>query len=1114
MLPTFGPAASTVRIEVRHLALPQSLPDGPELLEAPVRDLDDGVSLGDMSEPLTYVLAIEVVNIGRATEYVQDIRVANLAGTAASGANDGGPPQRLRRKGVVKWGFRPAHAAFDLGEGFIAEAKLASGHSAQTGPHTLDERLLRFIAMHNADWRGSAGEAHPVAGRARNPPRRRRFDRRSAEKALRRFDRTGSPDDLRAAIDALERQIAGMPDDDPRLAVHHFELARSRETSYVRFGAADGLDLAIESYSCALEAIRVGPPEPGALLYPVCMDHFGCALAMRHERDGDLADLEAAIDALELAGNALDDDGPEAIAKRKNLGNALVSLYEAQGDDAALDRALELLRNVVDQTPARAPQRGGRLYALGRALFRDHERTGDVSILYDTIDVLQEAADEPGSQEIALRLNGLGGALMMRFERLGHPSDLDAAIAALDQAVAATPAGTHALVGHANNLGGALVKRYQQGHDLQDLHAGIRALERAIESASAPMASPLSNLGVALVDRFKQLEQPGDLERAVDALQAAVDAGPPGSPQLARTLHNLGVALRLRYELQGHGSDLQAGIAAFRRAGEEGLRSNLQAALNAGDDWGSWAAERDAWREAVEGYRFALRAMEGLYEPQLGRVEREVWLATRSSLPRSAAIAHAKCEDLRTAVMTLDRGRALMLSEALMRDGADLDQLDEYGLRERYEKVAARLRELDRSELEFDRGRIAQPSRIHELRTARADLQDVIAEIRSVPGLEGFLGPPSFELLAEAAPMVYLLAAKREGLALIVEDGHVTTAWLHGLAEEELHRRTRSYFTAYVLSRCSSEASAADRWLEELDELTHWLWTVAMSPVLDATPGQFTLIPVGALGLLPLHAAWTEDASQVCGRRYALDDALITYAPNARALQSCRRRARRTRADSLLAVADSVSLGYTQAELDAATRRFEHSTTLAGVGVTVNMVVRALSHDVLHFACHGSADAGDPLAGALHLAPGQDLDARTILGERLGDARLAILSACDTGLPGDSLPEEVVGLPTSFIQAGASGVIASQWQVGDLAAMALMTRFYELWRDDGIPPAEALRMAQRWIRDVPNRELTRWHPALNALADEQLPAEKRAAWDEDHEFMRPDHWAAFTYTGA
>ena len=78
---------------------------------------------------------------------------------------------------------------------------------------------------------------------------------------------------------------------------------------------------------------------------------------------------------------------------------------------------------------------------------------------------------------------------------------------------------------------------------------------------------------------------------------------------------------------------------------------------------------------------------------------------------------------------------------------------------------------------------------------------------------------------------------------------------------------------------------------------------------------------------------------------------------------------------------------------------------------------------------------------------------------------LAVLSGCETGLPGTALPDEVIGLPTALAEAGAAGVVASLWSVADESTAQLMGQFYKLWQQDKLTLAEALRRAQINLRE-------------------------------------------------
>jgi hypothetical protein len=77
-----------------------------------------------------------------------------------------------------------------------------------------------------------------------------------------------------------------------------------------------------------------------------------------------------------------------------------------------------------------------------------------------------------------------------------------------------------------------------------------------------------------------------------------------------------------------------------------------------------------------------------------------------------------------------------------------------------------------------------------------------------------------------------------------------------------------------------------------------------MEPVVESLPmnQHVNLIPLGRLGILPFHAAWTEDAAMITGKMYAIDHISIAYAPNARLLLHARKIAETLIPDSQFAV--------------------------------------------------------------------------------------------------------------------------------------------------------------------------------------------------------------------
>jgi CHAT domain-containing protein len=249
-------------------------------------------------------------------------------------------------------------------------------------------------------------------------------------------------------------------------------------------------------------------------------------------------------------------------------------------------------------------------------------------------------------------------------------------------------------------------------------------------------------------------------------------------------------------------------------------------------------------------------------------------------------------------------------------------------------------------------------------------------------------------------------------------------------------------------------------------------------------------VPLGWLSLFPLHAAWIDAPEMPGGRYYTLDAVNFAYAPSAKAVATARRLAQNVISDRLLLVVEPIPVAA--ARLPHATE--EAKQVLAGwndgeritrwrASATYEEVHEQLSRaTVFHFDGHAFAGWSDPLAGGLLLANNRVLSVADLQEMQL-EIRLAVLSACETGVVGTSLPDEVIGLPAALMQAGTAGVVASLWSVADQSTALLMAAFYRYWKQEGLTPVAALRQAQLQLRQNPD-------------------------------FAHPFYWAAFTYTGA
>jgi CHAT domain-containing protein len=392
---------------------------------------------------------------------------------------------------------------------------------------------------------------------------------------------------------------------------------------------------------------------------------------------------------------------------------------------------------------------------------------------------------------------------------------------------------------------------------------------------------------------------------------------------------------------------------------------------------------------------------------------------------------------------------------------------------------------------------------------ARADLNAAIKRLRDLSGYEDFLAQPDFDDLAGAVqpnvPLVYLATTPTGSLALIVHrrsdaaEVAVEPVWRDEFTGAHLREllvgpadapQMGGWFGAYGRWRDQPRDQAArEAWLVTLERATRRLWEELMGPVVGClqTLGvpQAVLIPTGWLALLPLHAAWTEQDGRRC---YALDRVAFAYAPSARVLTHARRVAAATTGEQLFAVENpDGSLRHAAQEVQGIAGHFSEPWVVRGDRATRNTTLAALPQcDVYHFACHGRNAWQDPLESALQMASSVSFTVGDLLSAgNKAQGRLAFLSACETGLIGTALPDEVVGLAAGFLQAGAAGVVSTLWAVNDQSTALLAGRFYENWKGQGMTPLQALVAAQQWLRD--EADGGRW--------------------------KHPYYWGAFTLTG-
>jgi CHAT domain-containing protein/tetratricopeptide (TPR) repeat protein len=156
---------------------------------------------------------------------------------------------------------------------------------------------------------------------------------------------------------------------------------------------------------------------------------------------------------------------------------------------------------------------------------------------------------------------------------------------------------------------------------------------------------------------------------------------------------------------------------------------------------------------------------------------------------------------------------------------------------------------------------------------------------------------------------------------------------------------------------------------------------------------------------------------------------------------------------------------------------------------------------------HPGLMSGIALTGANSpLTPGRDngiITAAEMAEVDLRSTRLAVLSACETGLGDLAGGEGLIGLERALHTAGARTVVSTLWPVPDQAMRALMTDMYRRHWVDKMPAYRALQESQKALRD-------HWNPEKVELSK---PEPGKPPRNRD-KAISPYYWAGVIVSGS
>ncbi len=176
------------------------------------------------------------------------------------------------------------------------------------------------------------------------------------------------------------------------------------------------------------------------------------------------------------------------------------------------------------------------------------------------------------------------------------------------------------------------------------------------------------------------------------------------------------------------------------------------------------------------------------------------------------------------------------------------------------------------------------------------------------------------------------------------------------------------------------------------------------------------------------------------------------------------------------------------------------------------------SYPLVHIASHFNLEPGNSSRSFILTGSGDPISLEQIsLKDNLfGGVDLLTLSACETAYSSgtDADGREIDGLSIIAQQKGANSVIATLWSVADTSTALLMREFYRLREEQGLPKAEALRLAQLAMLNGEIMDTSSGQSESGRTVRSKSGGDrKRFSADPEKPFAHPYYWAPFILMG-
>ena len=469
-------------------------------------------------------------------------------------------------------------------------------------------------------------------------------------------------------------------------------------------------------------------------------------------------------------------------------------------------------------------------------------------------------------------------------------------------------------------------------------------------------------------------------------------------------------------------------------------------------------------------------------------------------LPLDYASYLIQIGQLYRAIETLERGRGLLWSE--MRGlHTSIDQLRAVNL-PLANKFAGVNRELEALTMSgspltwMENGSVSGHERMDPVgrlvvkqRKLIEERDRLIPQIRTHPGFDRFLIPPSFDILRSAAAggPVILINHSEWGSDIIIllhdsppsfiptnDDFYDHAKGLHdkllGARNKGLDSREYEDALGYVLEQLYNLVGCPV--IERLCKLN----VPEQSRVWWCPTSVFCSLPLHAMGPIP---------SDGPTKLYFSDLYIPSYTPTLSALIESRKPSMKPLAapSMLLVVQADAQMPNSLQEMHTVRTVCPLVETLFRKKATsISTLERLKHHRFAHISCHGILEIGKPFDAFFKLYKGSRLTLLDIVRSRLPNAEFAFLSACHTAeITEESIANEGLHLAAAVQYSGFRSVVGTMWAMADIDGPVLAESFYQAVFSDkwqGVPyyerTAEALRDAVRNLRRRRKMRLERW----------------------------------------